>query len=124
MSPVDHLKQLPAIRAVTDWVTNIESEWFDYSRHVRTAKPTFLKGFTLQGEAVEGSMYIAARPAPVRAAMRELPIRDYHDYTFIDFGSGQGRILFLAAEYPFKKIQGLEIALELHRDAERNIESY
>jgi transaldolase len=38
--------------------------------------------------------------------------------------SGKGRMLLLAAEYPFRKIQGLEIALQLHHQAEQNISRY
>ena len=42
----------------------------------------------------------------------------------MDLGSGKGRMLFLAAEYPFRKIRGLEFALQLHQQAERNISRF
>lgn len=42
----------------------------------------------------------------------------------MDLGSGKGRMLFLAAEYPFHKIQGLEFAVQLHHQAEQNISRY
>jgi len=45
----------------------------------------------------------------------------YQDYIFIDYGSGKGRCLFVAAEYPFHKIIGVEFSSELHNIAQRNI---
>jgi SAM-dependent methyltransferase len=46
------------------------------------------------------------------------------DFTFIDFGSGKGRVLLMASEYPFKRIIGVEFIPELHRAAEENIARY
>jgi Methyltransferase domain len=53
--------------------------------------------------------------------MSRLPA-DLSDYVFIDFGSGKGRALVLAARYGFKRIIGIEFAAELHGIAKRNIE--
>lgn len=39
----------------------------------------------------------------------------------IDFGSGKGRVLAVAASYGFKNITGVDFAPSLCRDAERNI---
>jgi len=39
---------------------------------------------------------------------------NHSEFTFIDFGSGKGRVLFLASEYPYKKIIGVELARMLH----------
>ena len=43
------------------------------------------------------------------------------DYTYIDLGSGKGRALLIAAQYPFKKIVGVEYAAELSNVAADNI---
>ena len=45
-------------------------------------------------------------------------------FTFIDLGSGKGRVLLMAADYPFKKIIGVEFMPESHRVAEENIAKY
>lgn len=42
------------------------------------------------------------------------------DHVFIDVGSGKGRIVFLAAEYSYKKIVGVEFDENCHRVAVRN----
>lgn len=45
-------------------------------------------------------------------------------FTFVDLGSGKGRALLLAAQYPFRKIIGIEISRELHRVAKTNVDRY
>jgi hypothetical protein len=42
--------------------------------------------------------------------------------TFIDVGSGKGRVLLLAALAGFRRVLGLELGMELHQAACRNIE--
>jgi SAM-dependent methyltransferase len=49
---------------------------------------------------------------------------NYEALTFIDFGSGKGRVLLMASEYPFRKIIGVEFARELHAVAQQNIARY
>jgi SAM-dependent methyltransferase len=41
---------------------------------------------------------------------------------FIDFGCGKGRIVFLAARYPFKRVIGVEFSEELSKIARENVE--
>ncbi len=48
----------------------------------------------------------------------------YRDFTFVDFGSGKGRVLLVAAEFPFKSAVGVEFSPHLHQQAQRNIRSY
>ena len=43
------------------------------------------------------------------------------NFTFIDLGSGKGRVLLMASEYPLRKIIGVEFMPELHRTAQENI---
>lgn len=54
-------------------------------------------------------------------AFRKLGVKE--NDVFIDFGSGKGRAVFLAAlRFPFKRILGVEISEELNTIAKRNIE--
>ena len=46
------------------------------------------------------------------------------DFTLIDLGSGKGRALLMASDYPFKRIIGVEFTPELHRAAVKNIAGY
>lgn len=56
----------------------------------------------------------------VRSMLKSLPI-DHSKFTFIDYGSGRGRVLLLASEYPYEKIIGVELAQSLHMTACKNI---
>ncbi|MCE5279323.1 MAG: class I SAM-dependent methyltransferase [Planctomycetaceae bacterium] len=58
-----------------------------------------------------------------RGILARVPI-DHSQFTFIDFGSGKGRTLLLASDYPFKRIIGVEFAVEMHRVAVNNIAVY
>jgi trans-aconitate methyltransferase len=40
---------------------------------------------------------------------------------FVDLGCGKGRVLVMAAQYPFKRIEGVEISATLADQARRNI---
>jgi SAM-dependent methyltransferase len=46
---------------------------------------------------------------------------DPERFSFIDYGSGKGRTLLIAAKRPFQRVIGIEIAQELHEVAQRNI---
>ena len=48
----------------------------------------------------------------------------YEDFTFIDFGSGKGRSMFLASDYPFRRIVGVELSQELHDVCVQNISQF
>jgi predicted RNA methylase len=105
-------------------LTRAEGRWFDSTRHVDTAGYIALDQLTLTGSSQSGNDYLAVRPSVARQAIARLPEPNYEEYTFVDLGSGKGRMLLVAAEYPFRKIQGVEFAVQLHRAAEHNIARY
>ena len=70
-----------------------------------------------------GQNYQAIPPTTFDELISELQIK-YEDFLFIDFGSGKGRALLLASEFPFKKIIGVEFAHLLHERAQQNIHKY
>jgi len=53
--------------------------------------------------------------------MLHLATVDFTTYTFIDLGSGKGRALLLAAEYPFVRVVGVEVQPELNAIARDNL---
>lgn len=64
--------------------------------------------------------HIAIDPAEFERALRALPV-DPDAFTFVDFGSGKGRAVLLAARLPFERVIGVELAPELHAIATRNL---
>jgi hypothetical protein len=49
---------------------------------------------------------------------------NFQEFTFIDMGSGKGRVLLMAADYPFRRIVGVELFPALHRVAQENLDTY
>ena len=118
------LAKLPGASRLSTLLFSVEEAWFDASRGVHTSQEVDLRGLNLVGQRKDSFKYRPIRPSIARKILRDLPITDPVQYTFIDVGSGKGRMLFLAAEYRFREIQGIEFAAELHDSAEANIRSY
>jgi hypothetical protein len=74
------------------------------------------------------SPYQPTEPALFREMLESLrlasPEIDFREFIFIDIGSGKGRALLMAADYPFRRILGIELLPELHRVAKENIGKY
>jgi SAM-dependent methyltransferase len=45
-------------------------------------------------------------------------------FTFVDIGSGKGRVLLFASDHPFARIVGVEFSPRLHAIAENNVRIY
>jgi SAM-dependent methyltransferase len=69
------------------------------------------------------SPYQPIEAALLREILNQLAI-DFAQFTFVDIGSGKGRALLLAAEYPFRKIVGVELLPELNEIALDNIRRF
>jgi hypothetical protein len=101
-----------------------EGDEFDRTFHVDTAGYVLLEAMEVVGDNRDhGHPYAGIRPRDFQELMGRIPA-EHEDYVFIDYGSGKGRALFLAAEWPFKAAIGVEFAPELHRIAEKNIRTY
>ncbi len=49
---------------------------------------------------------------------------NFAEFTFIDLGSGKGRALLMASDYPFRRIVGVELIPSLHEIARQNVAQY
>ncbi|PYX29311.1 MAG: SAM-dependent methyltransferase [Acidobacteria bacterium] len=94
---------------------------YDWEHRVNTTSGTV--GWRERLLGVFHSPYQPTDAALFREMMASLPI-DFRQFTFVDIGSGKGRILLMASEYPFRRIVGVEILPELHRTAVENISAY
>lgn len=70
--------------------------------------------------ARHGVSHIASDPDDFARAMNALQL-DLEAFAFVDLGSGKGRAILMAAEWPFRKIVGVEFAEELHAIARANV---
>jgi hypothetical protein len=94
---------------------------YDWEQRVNTTSGAV--GWRTRLLGVFLSPYQPTDPALFREMMAALPI-DFRQFTFIDIGSGKGRTLLMASEYPYRKIVGVELIAELHRAAEENVSGY
>ncbi|TCP34155.1 class I SAM-dependent methyltransferase [Sphingomonas sp. BK235] len=70
--------------------------------------------------ARHGIDHVASDPDVFAAALALLD-GDLSRFHFLDLGSGKGRALLLACDYPFRAVTGVEFAAELHATATRNL---
>src|SRR5579859_2628437 len=64
--------------------------------------------------------YVGIAPSALLSALSSLKI-DYGEFTFVDVGCGKGRAILLAAQFPFRRLLGVEIAPELCVIARANV---
>ena len=72
---------------------------------------------------LQANGYVAVSQENFALAMATLDIR-HEDFVFVDLGSGKGKALFLASEYPFEQIIGVELSPALHQVAVGNVARY
>jgi hypothetical protein len=102
----------------------LRSLLYDKWHRVQTCGAVRLDGLTIHSKNVcVASGYQATPASSIRFLIRRLDI-DFPKTIFIDMGSGKGRCLLVAAEYPFKSVIGVEFARELHDIAQENIRRY
>jgi len=95
---------------------------YDWEHSVDTTRSNV--GFGTQLLAgLTGRPYFASEPWIFAEIMQALPV-DFSQFTFVDLGSGKGRALLMASDYPFQRIMGVEFMPALHRAAQKNIRSY
>lgn len=94
---------------------------YDWENRVNTTSATV--GWRARLLGLFHSPYQPTEPTLFHEMMASLPI-DFNEFIFVDLGSGKGRTLLMASEYPFQKIVGVELIEELHRAAEENIRVY
>jgi len=79
---------------------------------------------SLEIESENARHAVRYQPSPQDLAtslIRALPI-DHGRFAFLDFGSGKGRVLLIAAQFPFAAVIGIEFSRELCSIANRNLE--
>ena len=94
---------------------------YDWDYRVDTTSATV--GFRDRLLGAFSSAYQPTEPEPFRDMLNQLPI-SFRDFTFIDLGSGKGRTLLMASDFPFRRIIGVELIPTLHRIAEENVQKY
>jgi SAM-dependent methyltransferase len=93
---------------------------FDRRHGVDTAPPGSVLAFLLR-RRIRRHWPVPART--VRSILEAL--RDQIEGSdFVDFGSGKGRAILIASEFPFRRIVGVERDAELVAISQRNVDAY
>jgi SAM-dependent methyltransferase len=99
----------------------LEHKRFDAKYQIDTQQPAPLASLeTSVLGAGHANRYEGTPVGVIRKLIRRLPI-ERHRFTFIDLGSGKGRVLLIAGQYPFKSVIGVEFSKTLHDIASSNI---
>lgn len=93
-------------------------ESFDARFGTDTSAPTFARD-----QKTSVHFYVPTTASVIYEILGSLPVQPYKS-VFVDMGSGKGRALLVASEFPFAKIVGIELMDDLHRIAERNVERF
>jgi SAM-dependent methyltransferase len=98
---------------------------YDWNHRVNTTSAAV--GWRDRLLGILSSPYQPTDPALFHEMIDDLKQRtnlDLAQFTFLDLGSGKGRGLLMASEYPFQKIIGVELFRSLHQIAEENLQGY
>jgi SAM-dependent methyltransferase len=98
---------------------------YDWEHHVDTTSAAV--GWRDRLLGVFHSPYQPTEPAlfhEMLDALRQHLNPNWADFTFVDLGSGKGRTLLMAADYPFRRIVGVELLPSLHQIAQENLSRY
>lgn len=99
-----------------------DDDAFDATSGVDTGGIQRLHDLTIDSaNARYGTSHIASDANEFRIAIESIDI-SIDGFTFVDLGSGKGRALMLALDFPFARIIGVEFARELHEIACANVE--
>jgi 16S rRNA G966 N2-methylase RsmD len=118
-----YYKLNPAIR-LHEKVLALRAEEFDRNNNITTAGTIYQTDLGMNNKnQIHALQYRGSDFLFFNNALSFLKI-NFNDYTFIDFGAGKGKALFLASAYSFKKIIGIEFSEELNAVAQENIRQF
>ena len=131
------IRRLPLVRGISPWLWTVadaarsrraaqraklipdpfDCEYGDRTRVVPRMQDfwrTFIRG---------GVLHEPTAPGLFHGILRSVGI-PYERTVFVDVGSGAGRVVLMASEYPFKAVIGIELSPELHAVAQANLRSF
>ena len=106
------------------WCRRFKDQAFDLRFKVDTATCVSAEDLDISEDRRRNAVeYAATSPISFCQVISDLRI-DYRNYSFVDLGSGKGRVLLLASHFPFREIVGVELASSLHQIAKKNIAGF
>ena len=110
-------------RISADKYNALEARFFDLLHGTDTVGIIPISKLDVEGEiALHGTGYQCTNAWAFRKVLRSIGFPK--SSTFVDIGSGKGKLLLLAAEYGFRHVVGIEISRQLCEVAEKNVARY
>ena len=103
---------------------------YDWDHRVNTSsaavgwRDRLLGVFHSPYQPTEPALFREMMDTLLRQTRTDLTQLDLHDFVFVDLGSGKGRTLLMASDYPFRRIVGVEFLPALHQIAQENLSKY
>lgn len=97
---------------------------FDRRYGTDTSGLVFQDRLRLEGAAAQDAVYYEATPTSVLRRALDTGVPDPDGYVLVDYGSGKGRVLLVASDYPFRRVIGVELSGLLHLTAQHNLRLY
>lgn len=103
------------------WMPQCRGKHFDSDHGVDTSQLVHAMDLDIDPSLkANASRYEPTSPKDFYYILPKLHL-DHSKYTFIDYGSGKGRVVMMAATFPFREIWGVELSAQLHVIARDNI---
>lgn len=113
-------KQGLAVSLYKAWAI-LADRYFDFENGVETCSHAQLPQLQISSEnRAHGRTYQGSRVLPLKGFLRSLVPHLPPGCVLLDYGSGKGRVLFIAARFPFASVRGIEFSPELCAIATRN----
>lgn len=105
-------------------VSEARCRWWDWRHGVNTCGEEILNvddvSLSTRESFSQAQFYMPTHPKLVYRILNLLNLQPGR-YDFVDFGSGKGRVLLIASEFPFRQVIGVEFDRRLHDIAQENI---
>jgi SAM-dependent methyltransferase len=118
-------KNLP--QPVLEWQIRrlrLQHQRFDKKYQIDTQMPVAVADLETTAPGAKFAKLYQGTPLAVLHRIFDRLKVDRQRFTFIDLGSGKGRVLLVAAQYPFKSVVGVEFSKTLHDIAVTNIQKF
>ena len=107
-------------RTISISISALEDWWFDVKNGTDTAGIVNLEDLDVTGPRKQnGHRYQATSTRPLTAFLSDHPFPT--DSVLVDFGSGKGKVLLVAAGYGFARLVGVEFSPALCAIARKNV---
>jgi CelD/BcsL family acetyltransferase involved in cellulose biosynthesis len=101
------------------------ARWFDWRHRVETGSQVAVAELTdIDPRVARHAVHYEATPIPKFERALEIVGSRVDGFTFIDVGSGKGRVLMLAAQRRFRRVIGVEVSRALHESALANVAKF